>query len=379
MNVLILDQFSELGGAQLCLLDLIPAFCRRGWQVHVAAPGDGPLAQECRERGATFDPLPGTPYSRGRKSPADVIRFALNLPRLRHAIRTLIRRYDARLLYVNGPRLLPAASAASIPVLFHCHSLLRQRYAAWLAGRSLRAAAATVIANCHFVARPLRSWLVLSRLYVVYNGVPESPYPHRPFVEDGTWRIGMIGRIAPEKGQALFLDAARLLVKFGPPCRFVICGDALSSDRATAAYAARVRELAAGLPVEFTGWRSDVYPVLANLDLLVVPSLSGEATTRVILEAYAAGVPVVATASGGIPEVVADGQTGALAPRFTPYALANRIHALMTGPPERLHELSANARATWRERFSLELYQSRIAGIVEDLAEQWGRSPTCPV
>jgi glycosyltransferase involved in cell wall biosynthesis len=368
MNVLILDQFSELGGAQLCLLDLIPAFCRRGWQAHVAAPGNGPLAKECRERGASFDPLAGGPYSRGRKSAGDVIRFAMNLPRLRHEIRTLIRRYDARLLYVNGPRLLPAVSAAGIPVLFHCHSLLRQRYAAWLAGRSLRSASATVVANCHFVAQPLNRWLDLSRLYVVYNGVPDSPYPHRPFVENGTWRIGVIGRISPEKGQALFLDAVRLLVKFGPPCRFVICGDALSSDRSTAAYAARVHALAAGLPVEFTGWRDDIYQVLAGLDLVVVPSLPGEATTRVILEAYAAGVPVVATASGGIPEVLADGQTGALAPRFTPYSLANRIHALMTSPLEHLRELSANARTAWRERFSLDLYQSRIAGIVEELA-----------
>jgi len=371
MNVLILDQFSELGGAQLCLLDLIPAFCGRGWQVHVAAPGDGPLAQECRERGASFDSLPGGSYSRGRKSAGDVIRFALNLPRLRHAIRNLVGRYHPRLLYVNGPRLLPAVSGTDIPVcVFHCHSLLRQRYAVWLAGRSLRASAATVIANCHFVARPLNRWLGLSRLYVVYNGVPESPHTHRAFVEDGTWRIGVIGRISPEKGQALFLEAARLLAKFGPPCRFVICGDALSRDRATAAYAARVRELAAGLPVEFTGWRDDVYTVLAGLDLLVVPSLPGEATTRVILEAYAAGVPVVATASGGIAEVVTDGQTGALAPRFTPYSLANRIHALMTGPPDQLAELSSNAKKAWRERFTLEIYQRHIVEIVEDLAAQ---------
>jgi glycosyltransferase involved in cell wall biosynthesis len=360
-HVLFLDQFSELGGAQLCLLDLLPAL--RGWEAHVAAPGDGPLAAECRARGATFDAIHCGPYSRGRKSAADVFRFAVDLPRLCSEIRRLTERYNARLLYVNGPRLLPAASWAvngHMPILFHCHSYLRPRYALWLAGRSLRSSNATVVANCRFVARPLNGHIDLSRLYVVYNGVPDSPYPREAFVPGGIWRIGVIGRIAPEKGQAEFLEAARLLVKFHPDCRFIICGAAATN------YLARVRQLAAGLPVEFIGWRQDVYAVLKELDVLVVPSAPGEATTRVILEAYAAGVPVVATASGGIPEVLDNGETGLLVERFTPYALANRIHALMSTPPARLREFSENARAAWRERYSLERYRQRMVEIIDE-------------
>ena len=65
--------------------------------------------------------------------------------------------------------------------------------------------------------------------------------------------------------------------------------------------------------MEFAGWVDDIYACMAQLDLLLVPSAGHEATTRVILEAFAAGLPVIAFASGGIPEVVEDGVTGLLA------------------------------------------------------------------
>ena len=82
MRILALDQFGELGGAQQCLLDLIPALLERKWEVHVAAP-DGPLAARCRDIGATFSAIRCGPYSRGKKTPRDILRFAFELPGLR--------------------------------------------------------------------------------------------------------------------------------------------------------------------------------------------------------------------------------------------------------------------------------------------------------
>ena len=69
-------------------------------------------------------------------------------------------------------------------------------------------------------------------------------------------------------------------------------------------YERDVRAAATGLPVEFAGWAANVYDALENIDVLLVPSAPHEATTRVILEAFAAGVPVVAFPSGGIPEIL---------------------------------------------------------------------------
>ncbi len=371
MNVLFLDQYSDLGGAQMCLLDVLPAARERRWSLHVVAPGQGPLGHRATARGAAFDSLPGGRYSLGRKSPADAARFAWDTRRWAAMVRRLARQSNANLIYVNGPRLLPAVWAAGMdrPVLFHCHNRLPQRYAAWLAGQSLRATKATVAAACRFAAAPLEPYVSPERLHLVYNGVPPgAPRVIRPGV-NGRRRIGVIGRVAPEKGQETFLRAARLIAAATPDCEFVICGEALFGDPVAQRYQTLLQELAAGLPVRFLGWRDDVYNVLSGLDLLVVPSIREPATTRVILEAYACGVPVVAFPSGGISEIVIDGRTGFHVEHMAPEALASRI-CLILKHPDRLQDAAAGGLALWRERFTLQRYQHEITELMERAARR---------
>src|SRR5262245_56926243 len=107
MNILFLDQFSDLGGAQRCLLDLLPAVLETGWRAHVAAPGDGCLGARAKDLGAEFHSIQCGPYESGHKSSADVIRFATELPRLAREIAGLACDTHTDILYVNGPRLLP--------------------------------------------------------------------------------------------------------------------------------------------------------------------------------------------------------------------------------------------------------------------------------
>ncbi|HTM51981.1 MAG TPA: glycosyltransferase family 4 protein [Bryobacteraceae bacterium] len=357
MNILFLDQFSDLGGAQRCLLDLLPAVRERGWQAHLAAPGAGEMRRQAAAHGAELHSILCGPYDSGRKSVSDFARFIWELPRLGRQIATLAERTRASIVYVNGPRLLPAASLSSTPLVFHCHSYLLQRYAAALAGVAL--AGAQVIGSCRFVLEPLRLFVEPRRMEVVYNGCAAGEYPARPARARPT--IGMIGRMAPEKGQLEFLQAVRLLP---PDFRFILCGAPLFSNPAAEAYYERVREAAVDLPVEFQGWRNDIGAALTEMDLLVVPSAPVEATTRVILEAYAAGVPVVATRSGGIPEIVEDGVTGFLAPPGDPAKLAARISAALADP-DALRSVAGNARRVWRERFTLAEYQNRVLSILE--------------
>src|SRR5262249_39773708 len=150
--------------------------------------------------GATHDALRSGPFESGGKSISDIFRFAAELPRLSRDIAKLAAHHSAGILYVNGPRLLPAARLAMpVRLVFHCHSYLGQRYAAALAGIS--AAGATVIANSHFAAKPLRLY---TRPNVIYNGVCRCPYRAATVRERSlapVRRIGVIGRIAPEKGQ----------------------------------------------------------------------------------------------------------------------------------------------------------------------------------
>jgi glycosyltransferase involved in cell wall biosynthesis len=369
MNILCLDQFGELGGAQRCLLDEMPAMLARGWSVHLAAPGHGQLAERAAALEVTADPIRCGPYSSGHKTLADVARFAAEGPRLAGEIRSLARRYSADLIYVNGPRLLPAAAlsvsyaAHEMPrVLFHSHSLL-EGPARWLAGRSLARTRAAIVASCRFVAAPLMPYSGDRGIRVVYNGVRRMSLLRRP-ADTQDFRIAVIGRISPEKGQVDFLRAARILHSAAPQCRFVVCGAPLFFNPAAMEYSAALKTLAEDLPVEFAGWTDDVEGVLATLDLLVVPSTAVDATPRVILEAFAAGVPVVAYASGGIPEIVEHGMTGFLVEEHSPQALARAIEDLLR-EPHRLRAAAERAQAKARGEFSLERYRSQMIAAIE--------------
>jgi glycosyltransferase involved in cell wall biosynthesis len=356
MKLLALDQFSHPGGAQQCLLDVLPAIRQRGWKALVALPGEGRLFQLVRALGFETARVDCGPYSQGRKSLRDVARFLAETPRLARRIRRLAGDLQADLVYVNGPRLLPAAALAGLrcPVVFHSHSYLPPGLVRKMAGAALRRMDARVIANCRFVAEPWRPYVRPENLSVIYNGVPgpASLMPPR----EGPPRVGCIGRIAPEKGQREFLAAASIILRAVPDCRFLIYGAPLFSEPR---YSEKVRAAAAaGLPVEFAGWVPDVYAALAGLDLILVPSSAHEATTRVILEAFAAGVPVVAFRSGGIPEVLDDGNGGWLADSIQ--ELARLAVDFLTAAPEVRAAASQAARDNWRHRFTLDRWQEAV-------------------
>jgi glycosyltransferase involved in cell wall biosynthesis len=188
---------------------------------------------------------------------------------------------------------------------------------------------------------------------VVYNGVRDCGFAGR---RTPTGRVGIIGRIAPEKGQHVFLEAARNLRGL----RFVICGSTQFGDSRAEAYLRKLRPIAEELQVEITGWREDIASVLRELDLLVVPSLPfAEATTRVIPEAFAAGVPVLASDLPGIREIVEDGETGFLFRAGDSAALAARIREAMNAPG-----VVKKARQVYEQRFLLGAFQRRMVNIV---------------
>ena len=301
MRVLLLDQFSEPGGAQSGLLSLLEAMSHAGWDALAGLPGDGPLFGKIEQIGFETAHLDCGPFSLGAKSLADTLRFTGQLPKLVAQIRRLAQRFGPDLVYINGPRLLPAAALAGlrVPALFHAHSYLPPGMSRRAAGYSLRGLQAFVIGCCRFVAEPWSAFLRPERLSVVFNGVagPAAPVYRRNFAAP---RIGCIGRISPEKGQIEFLRAAAAIHQKLPGSRFVIYGAPMFSPSAEK-YADQVRAAAQNLPVEFPGWIPDVGAAFSELDLLLVPSNGYEATTRVILEAFAAGVPVIAFRSGGIP------------------------------------------------------------------------------
>jgi glycosyltransferase involved in cell wall biosynthesis len=365
LNLLLLDQFSDLGGAQLALLDLLPAIQARSWRPVIAAPGAGPLFSRARAAGAIAERISCGPYSSGGKTASDIFRFSRDFPALVRQIRELSERHRIDLLYINGPRLVAAAIGAvgrHLPVLFHCHSYIPQPYAGLLVGAPLRWAGATVICASRFTAEPISRYIHPKNLHIVYNGV--AGCKRAGIASAAGHRIGMVGRISRQKGQALFVRAARILIDRLPGCRFIICGSALFSDPAAIQYQQEVRGLAAGLPVEFIDWTDDICSVLARVDVLVVPSTVAEATTRVILEAFSGGVAIIAFATGGIPEVVQHGRNGFLVKEHSAEALAASLFDVLSRSS--LNGIRNAAREDWEARFTLARYQREVLQIAEE-------------
>ena len=170
---------------------------------------------------------------------------------------------------------------------------------------------------------------------------------------DKKLRVGMIGHLAPIKGPEDFIRAAAVLSDRRNDVEFVIAGEDKSRDGEYRRHLeALIRELSLNQRLSLIGWVEDVAKLLPTLDLFVSPSRS-EPFGLAIVEAMAAGVPVVSTLSEGAREIVDDNQTGRLVAVADVAGLATSIDELLSDPTERAR-LSENAQRAVRERFSVE-------------------------
>jgi L-malate glycosyltransferase len=199
-----------------------------------------------------------------------------------------------------------------------------------------------------------------SRISVIQNGIDVSRYQERSGTKAVRRELGLpsaapvvavFARLNRLKGIEYFLEAAALLAKRFDEVRFLIVGDSISE-----AYRDELERHAAGLGladrVVFAGFRGDVPELLSEVSVSVLPSLS-EGLSNVVLEAMAAGVPVVATAVGGTPEMVENGVTGLLVPPRDAVALAEAIGSLLADP-SRARAIGGAGQERVTERFSLQ-------------------------
>jgi glycosyltransferase involved in cell wall biosynthesis len=180
-------------------------------------------------------------------------------------------------------------------------------------------------------------------------------------------RVGLIGRIAPWKGQHVFLQAATLVRQRFPAARFQIIGAALFDE---ARYEAEIKALTLSLglaeQVEFTGFRDDVTELILELDLLVHASTVAEPFGQVILEGMAAGKPVVATRGGGVPEIVEEGVTGLLVPMGDVEAMADAICTVLADPAA-AQRMGQQGYQRVCDHFTIEQTARKVEGVYEQI------------
>jgi glycosyltransferase involved in cell wall biosynthesis len=185
--------------------------------------------------------------------------------------------------------------------------------------------------------------------------------------------LGVVARLEPEKGHRFLLDAMPSVLAPAPDAWLAIVGEGSEAE----ALRAQAASLSVADRVVFTGRREDVSALTADLTVAVLPSLR-EAQGISILEAMARGVPVVASAVGGIPEVITSGVDGLLVPPGDPDALANAIGQLLSDAALR-ERIGAAGYATVRDRFSIDAQVRRIESVYdEELARAGVPTRTAP-
>ncbi len=199
------------------------------------------------------------------------------------------------------------------------------------------------------------------------TGLPGHFQPARTAARNGQVRIGLIGRISPWKGQHIFLQAAARVYQKFPEARFFIVGSALFGE---AEYDRKVRSLTESLGISdlvtFTGFRKDVQNMIADMDLIVHASTTGEPFGQVIIEGMAAGKPVIATDGGGVPEIVEDGKTGILVPMGDVQAMADAI-GRMLADPALAADMGARGRERVRDYFTIERKARNVEAVYQGM------------
>ncbi|MEO8099396.1 MAG: glycosyltransferase family 4 protein [Acidobacteriota bacterium] len=362
MRILLTDQFAEIGGAQRGLLEAAAGFAERGWDLHAVLP-EGPLVERLRPFCQNIATIPCGPFHSVHKTGGDALRFARQFREQAAVISRVVETERVDVLYVNGPRVLPAAAwgRSGRPVLFHSHSVVTQHSAARVSGYAMRYGQATVVASSNFVARWIQPFVRPEKLQVIYNGIEgfgRIPQPRQRFT-----RVGVLGRIAPEKGQLTFVRAARLAQQANPELSFLIGGAPVFAGQE---YLESIQREASSC-VRFTGWTDNVGEFFEQIDILVVPSDAVDANPRVIPEAFAAGVPVIAFDGGGISELIEDHVSGILVRQHTPRALAAAVLSAVQDAPA-LNEIVRRGHQRWRECYTLPRFQSEVCDAVERCA-----------
>lgn len=204
------------------------------------------------------------------------------------------------------------------------------------------------------------------RTAVVHDGTGSAAFAE-PKSSRSQYRVGLVGRISPWKGQHIFIQAAALVKKRFPEAMFSIIGAALFGETR---YDQEVRRLPGQLGiqenVEFCGFRNDIQNAIAELDLLVHASTIGEPFGQVIIEAMAAGKPVIATNGGGVPEIVENGRTGILVPMADAEAMAAAICQILSDPLK-AKAMGMRARQRVADRFTIEQTARRVEAVYAEL------------
>jgi len=353
----------EPGGTERQMIELLRRLDRRRWLVHLA----------CFEKtGAWFE--------RAAEAAASVAVFPVTTFRNIHIAGHLVRfsrwcrERDVAVVHTTEMPSnifgLPGAALARVPVRIGSRREVNaSRTRVDLATqRAAYVFAHAVVANSRAAADRLLAERVPSRrVTVIPNGLDLDLFKEH-LARPALRKVVMVANLRAEKGHDVLIDAAADVLRRFPDARFEIVGTGPELERLVAR--SRARNVAQAF--EFLGHREDVTARLMAADIFALPSRS-EAFPNSVLEAMAAGLPIVASGVGGIPELVDSGRTGLLVRPGDPKELADRLCDLMADPA-RARRLGEAARSEASSRYSFDRMVAAFEGLyLTRLEAQWKR------
>ncbi len=372
MRILHISSARAFGGGERHLSDLVSALAVHGHEVYVALRSNSPLRS---------------------RLPALFANNLITLP-LRNALdigsavrlSRFMRERRIEIVHAHVARDYPLAAFA-VSRSVHGAQLVVTRHVLFPLGRihamTLARRVARVIAVSEAVAGVLRAQKIFAagKIQVIFNGIDLEKFDlHTCGFDRDAYRerlemrapllVGTIGELSRVKGQEDFVRAAAIVARrCTSAVEFVIVGEDSSPTGHTRAHLEKlINQLGIADRVRLVGHRDDTAALLASLDVFVSTSRS-EAFGLSIVEAMAAGVPIVATATEGARETTADGAAGKLVPIGDVDALAEAVTNLLEHVEER-ERLSAHARGMVSARFSLERMVEATEQVYRDVLKE---------
>ncbi len=370
-NILYLHNESIMGGAEISLLNLAKRLNRELFTPHFACSKEGPFIDELRKLQIYPDFV---------QFPS--IRWP-NPVRICKTIRSLIniiKKNQIDLIHSNQPRsnLFGAITAKikNVPIVWHERCLERGRFDS---DNIFSFLPDKIICNSDAVRNRFRKDAKTdTKIRTIINGVdlkkfnPESngKVIRKEFnIDEDVPIIGTIGRIDPEKGYECFLESARIILQDVRDVHFLVVGGA--TNKSSLALEKSLNEMSVEKGIDkntiFTGFRRDIPPLLASMDVVVLPS-GIDACSRVLFEAMAMQKPLVATNAGGTPEIVQDGITGLLTKPGDSSEMAKCIIQLLQNK-ELAKQYGKAGRKRVEELFTIERNVNKTEDVYLELLE----------
>jgi glycosyltransferase involved in cell wall biosynthesis len=351
------------GGGQRSLLDMARVLRGSPYTPLVLLPGAGPLQAALRSAGVDTRIVRLPPL--GPASALDAARAIGTLARL-------VRRDTVAVLHSDAPRAaLYAGVAARLTRRAHLWHLRASVTRSPLADRAILALTDRVVAVSRAAATRSAPVARFRDKDIVPTGIPVAAHldPLAARLDLGlppdVFVAGVVGRVEPDKGGDDAIAAFAALRAAQPGALLVFLGSLETQDRWVATLRAQAAAAGFAEAVHFLGERPGAARLLPAFDLVLHPSRH-EALPRVLIEALQAGVPPVAYAVGGVPEVIEDARTGVLVAPGDARALASALAALASNPLRRAR-LARAGKERARERFSIQAMGRALVRIYSEL------------